>query len=65
MLKVVQRIAVRIAFDKSQCDQLRRVGMSAVTAVDAGHRRRYRRIDGLGTAISQPHAAHVYDSKLA
>jgi membrane fusion protein (multidrug efflux system) len=46
-VKVVQRIPVRIAIDKSQCDRPLRAGMSAVIAIDTGHRRWYRLLNGL------------------
>jgi membrane fusion protein, multidrug efflux system len=46
-VKVVQRIPVKIAIDKSQCDRPLRAGMSAVIAIDTGHRRWYRLLNGL------------------
>jgi len=46
-VKVVQRIPVRIAIDKSQCDRPLRAGMSAVISIDTGHRRWYRLLNGL------------------
>ena len=45
-VKVVQRIPVRIAIDKSECDRPLRAGMSAVIAVDTGKRRLARLLDG-------------------
>ncbi len=45
-VKVVQRIPVRIAIDKSECDRPLRAGMSAVVAVDTGMRRLARLLDG-------------------
>lgn len=45
-VKVVQRIPVRIAIDKSQCDRPLRAGMSAVIAIDTGKRRFERLMDG-------------------
>ena len=44
-VKVVQRIPVRIAIDKSECDRPLRAGMSAVISIDTGHRRWYRFTD--------------------
>jgi membrane fusion protein (multidrug efflux system) len=44
-VKVVQRIPVRIAIDKSQCDRPLRAGMSAVIAIDTGKRRINRLLD--------------------
>jgi membrane fusion protein (multidrug efflux system) len=41
-VKVVQRIPVRIAIDGSSCKQALRAGMSAVIAIDTGHRRWWR-----------------------
>ena len=38
-VKVVQRIPVRIAIDKSQCDRPLRAGMSAVISIDTGKTR--------------------------
>ena len=46
-VKVVQRIPVRIAIDKSECDRPLRVGMSTVISIDTGHRRLYRLLNGL------------------
>jgi len=45
-VKVVQRIPVRVAIDKSQCDRPLRAGMSAVIAIDTGKRRLARLMDG-------------------
>jgi len=45
-VKVVQRIPVRVAIDKSQCDRALRAGMSAVIAIDTGKRRLARLMDG-------------------
>ncbi len=44
-VKVVQRIPVRVAIDKSQCDRALRAGMSAVIAIDTGKRRLARLMD--------------------
>jgi membrane fusion protein (multidrug efflux system) len=44
-VKVVQRIPVRIAIDKSQCDRPLRAGMSAVASIDTGKRRITRILD--------------------
>src|ERR1700761_1192226 len=44
-VKVVQRIPVRIAIDKSQCDRPLRAGMSTVISIDTG-KRRYDRLFG-------------------
>jgi membrane fusion protein (multidrug efflux system) len=46
-VKVVQRIPVRIAIDRSRCDRPLRAGMSAVISIDTGHRRWYRLLNGL------------------
>src|SRR5476649_494177 len=46
-VKVVQRIPVRIAIDKSECDRPLRAGMSAVISIDTGKRRITRLLDGL------------------
>ena len=46
-VKVVQRIPVRIAIDHSECDRPLRAGMSAVIAIDTGHRRWFRLLNGL------------------
>ncbi|HET7084579.1 MAG TPA: HlyD family secretion protein [Rhizomicrobium sp.] len=46
-VKVVQRIPVRVAIDKSECDRPLRAGMSAVIAIDTGKRRLTRLLDGL------------------
>jgi membrane fusion protein (multidrug efflux system) len=46
-VKVVQRIPVRVAIDKSQCDRPLRAGMSAVISIDTGHRRWWRLLNGL------------------
>jgi membrane fusion protein (multidrug efflux system) len=46
-VKVVQRIPVRIAIDKSECDRPLRAGMSAVITVDTGKRRLSRLFDEL------------------
>jgi membrane fusion protein (multidrug efflux system) len=45
-VKVVQRIPVRIAIDKSECDRPLRAGMSTVINIDTG-KRRYERLLGL------------------
>jgi len=45
-VKVVQRIPVRIAVDKSNCDRVLRDGMSAVVDIDTGQRRWYRMLFG-------------------
>ncbi len=45
-VKVVQRIPVRVAIDKSQCDRPLRAGMSAVISIDTGKRRLARLLDG-------------------
>jgi len=45
-VKVVQRIPVRVAIDKSQCDRALRAGMSAVISIDTGKRRLARLMDG-------------------
>ena len=44
-VKVVQRIPVRVAIDKSQCDRPLRAGMSAVISIDTGKRRITRLMD--------------------
>lgn len=46
-VKVVQRIPVRIAIDKSECDRPLRVGMSTVISIDTGHRRWWRLMNGM------------------
>jgi membrane fusion protein, multidrug efflux system len=46
-VKVVQRIPVRIAIDKSECNRPLRAGMSATIAIDTGMRRISRLLDGL------------------
>lgn len=49
-VKVVQRIPVRIAIDKSQdqaCARPLRAGMSAIVSIDTGHRRWWRLTHGL------------------
>ncbi len=46
-VKVVQRIPVRIAIDKSECDRPLRAGMSSVISIDTGKRRITRLFDGL------------------
>jgi membrane fusion protein, multidrug efflux system len=46
-VKVVQRIPVRIAIDKAECDRPLRAGMSAVVSIDTGKRRISRLLDGL------------------
>jgi len=46
-VKVVQRIPVRVAIDKSQCDRPLRAGMSTVISIDTGKRRYARLLDGL------------------
>ncbi len=46
-VKVVQRIPVRIAIDKAECDRPLRAGMSTVINIDTGHRRLYRLMHGL------------------
>jgi len=46
-VKVVQRIPVRVAIEKSQCDRSLRAGMSAVISIDTGHRRWYRLLNEL------------------
>jgi len=38
-VKVVQRIPVRVAIDKSECDRPLRAGMSTVITIDTGKRR--------------------------
>jgi membrane fusion protein, multidrug efflux system len=45
-VKVVQRIPVRVAIDKSECDRPLRAGMSSVTTIDTGKRRITRLLDG-------------------
>jgi len=45
-VKVVQRIPVRIAIDKSECDRPLRAGMSTVINIDTG-KRRYERLLGM------------------
>jgi membrane fusion protein (multidrug efflux system) len=45
-VKVVQRIPVRIAIGRSRCNVPLRAGMSAVIAIDTGHRRWYRLLFG-------------------
>jgi len=44
-VKVVQRIPVRVAIDKSQCNRPLRAGMSAVISIDTGKRRITRLLD--------------------
>ncbi len=66
-VKVVQRIPVRVAIDKSQCDRALRAGMSAVISIDTGKRRSPACWTN-SEPMSQeyvPHQAHVYDSKVA
>ena len=46
-VKVVQRIPVKVAIDKTECDRPLRAGMSAVIAIDTGHRRWWRLLNGL------------------
>lgn len=46
-VKVVQRIPVRIAIDKSECQRALRAGMSAVITIDTGKRRLTRLLEGL------------------
>jgi membrane fusion protein (multidrug efflux system) len=46
-VKVVQRIPVRIAIDKSECDRPLRAGMSSVISIDTGKRRITRLLDGI------------------
>jgi membrane fusion protein (multidrug efflux system) len=46
-VKVVQRIPVKIAIDKTECDRPLRAGMSAVIAIDTGHRRWWRLLNGI------------------
>jgi len=46
-VKVVQRIPVRIAIDKSECDRPLRAGMSTVISIDTGMRRYARLFAGL------------------
>jgi membrane fusion protein (multidrug efflux system) len=46
-VKVVQRIPVRVAIDKSECDRPLRAGMSAVIGIDTGKRRYARLFDRL------------------
>ena len=46
-VKVVQRIPVRVAIDKSECDRPLRAGMSSVITIDTGSRRITRLLDGL------------------
>ena len=46
-VKVVQRIPVKVAIDKTECDRPLRAGMSAVTSIDTGHRRWWRLLNGL------------------
>ena len=45
-VKVVQRIPVRIAIDKSECARPLRAGMSAVITIDTGKRRLTRLLEG-------------------
>jgi membrane fusion protein (multidrug efflux system) len=46
-VKVVQRIPVRVAIDKSECDRPLRAGMSTVISIDTGLRRITRLMHGL------------------
>jgi membrane fusion protein (multidrug efflux system) len=46
-VKVVQRIPVRVAIDKSECDRPLRAGMSTVISIDTGKRRITRLLEGL------------------
>jgi membrane fusion protein (multidrug efflux system) len=46
-VKVVQRIPVRVAIDKSECDRPLRAGMSTVITIDTGLRRITRLLHGL------------------
>ncbi|HEX4637616.1 MAG TPA: HlyD family secretion protein [Rhizomicrobium sp.] len=46
-VKVVQRIPVRVAIDKNECDRPLRAGMSTVISIDTGKRRITRLLDGL------------------
>jgi multidrug resistance efflux pump len=43
----VQRIPVRVAIDKSECDRPLRAGMSTVITIDTGLRRITRLLHGL------------------
>ncbi|HEX4178037.1 MAG TPA: HlyD family secretion protein [Rhizomicrobium sp.] len=47
-VKVVQRIPVRVAIDKTQCDRPLRAGMSTVISIDTGKRRIIRLMDEAG-----------------
>ncbi|HSS15131.1 MAG TPA: HlyD family secretion protein [Rhizomicrobium sp.] len=46
-VKVVQRIPVRVAIDRSECDRPLRAGMSTVITIDTGKRRITRFLDTL------------------
>jgi membrane fusion protein (multidrug efflux system) len=46
-VKVVQRIPVRVAIDKSECDRPLRAGMSTVIEIDTGLRRITRLLHGI------------------
>jgi len=45
-VKVVQRIPVKIAIDRGNCDRNLRVGMSTIASIDTGQRRWYRMLFG-------------------
>lgn len=45
-VKVVQRIPVKIAIDRGNCDRNLRVGMSTIASIDTGRRRWYRMLFG-------------------
>ena len=45
-VKVVQRIPVKIAIDRGNCDRDLRVGMSTIASIDTGQRRWYRMLFG-------------------
>ena len=62
-VKVVQRVPVRIVFDKNEDLSRLRAGMSVVVDIDTGHRRSLASLLGLGTShandapVSPTHAA--------
>ncbi len=63
-VKVVQRVPVRIVFDKGQDLSLLRAGMSVVVAIDTGRRRTLTSLFGTAsTAAEQPAAGIAKDPR--